>query len=132
MNANPSKTCFVISPIGEADSQIYKEFDFFLKKAIKPAVEKSGYGFEVIRADEILRPGLIINDILEQISSAFIVIADLTNQNPNVFYELGVRHALSPRTILIARSIKDIPSDLTGNRAISYDISPGNPQNLDN
>src|SRR5439155_4691700 len=48
---------------------------------------------------------------------------DLTGQNPNVFYELGVRHALHPRTILIAQSLDDIPSDLREYRTIVYDTS---------
>jgi hypothetical protein len=51
------------------------------------------------------------------------VIADLTDKNPNVFYELGVRHALRPRTILIAQSLDDIPSDLREYRTIVYDTS---------
>ena len=98
----PPKTCFVISPIGSDGSDIYKKFKEVLDYIIKPAVEESGYGLTVIRADDIKQSGSIIKDILQSLLNAHVVIADLTNQNPNVFYELGVRHALRPRTILIA------------------------------
>lgn len=115
--------CFVISPIGKEGTDIHREFKEVLDYIIKPAFEESGYNHKVIRADEIDRSGSFIKDILESIYSSHIVIADLTGQNPNVFYELGVRHSLRPRTILIAQNIDDIPSDLREYRTIIYDTS---------
>jgi hypothetical protein len=58
--------------------------------------------------------------VLEYLAQAYLVVVDLTGQNANVFYELGVRHALSPRTILIARSTNDIPADLREYRTLIY------------
>lgn len=115
--------CFVISPIGKEGTDIHREFKEVLDYIIKPAFEESGYNHKVIRADEIDRSGSFIKDILESLYSSHIVIADLTGQNPNVFYELGVRHSLRPRTILIAQNIDDIPSDLREYRTIIYDTT---------
>ncbi len=115
--------CFVISPIGKQGTEIHTLFKEVLEYVIKAAVKASGYDLQVLRADDIDRAGSFIKDILDSLSSSYVVIADLTNQNPNVFYELGVRHALSPRTILIAQSIDDIPSDLREYRTIVYETS---------
>ena len=94
--------CFVISPIGGSGTEQHARFKDVLEYVIKAAVKASGYHLEVLRADDIDRAGSFIRDILEQLYTSYLVIADLTEQNPNVFYELGVRHALSPRTLLIA------------------------------
>jgi hypothetical protein len=116
-------TCFVISPIGKPGTERHTKFKEVLDYTIKTAVKTSGYNLQVLRADDIDRAGSFIKDILESVYGSYVVIADLTEQNPNVFYELGVRHALSPRTILIAQSIDDIPSDLREYRTIVYDTS---------
>lgn len=116
-------TCFVVSPIGAPGTPQYAKFKDVLDYVIKPAVENSGFRFEVVRADDIDRAGSFIKDILQNLYESHIVIADLTGQNPNVFYELGVRHALSARTIMIAQSVDDIPSDLREYRTIVYDTS---------
>jgi hypothetical protein len=116
-------TCFVISPIGKEGTQEHSKFKDVFEYIIKKAVKESGYELRVARADDINRTGSFIKDILENIHSSFVVIADLTGQNPNVFYELGVRHCLAPRTILIAQSLDDIPTDLREYRTIVYDTS---------
>ncbi|MCL5807480.1 MAG: hypothetical protein M1418_02805 [Deltaproteobacteria bacterium] len=116
-------TCFVISPIGKPGTEKHTQFKEILDYIIKAAVKASGYNLQVLRADDIDRAGSFIKDILESLYGSYVVIADLTEQNPNVFYELGVRHALSPRTILIAQSVDDIPSDLREYRTIVYDTS---------
>lgn len=117
------KVCFVVSPIGQEGTETYQKFRDAYDYVIKSAVKDAGYQLQILRADEINRTGSFIKDILESLFSAFLVIADLTDQNPNVFYELGVRHALCPRTILIAQSVDDIPSDLREYRTIVYDTS---------
>lgn len=116
-------TCFVISPIGKPGTERHTKFKEVLDYIIKAAVKASDYNLQVLRADDIDRAGSFINDILESLYGSYVVIADLTEQNPNVFYELGVRHALSPRTILIAQSLDDIPSDLREYRTIVYNTS---------
>ncbi len=86
---------------------------------IKDAVEEARLGYQCERSK--IRGGLIIKDILDNLYKADLVIADLTDQNPNVFYELGVRHTLSNKTILIAQDISYIPSDLHGYGIIVYE-----------
>lgn len=121
--SHQSKICFVISPIGAEGSGLNMKFREILDLVIKPAVEASGHSLQVIRADDIQRPGSFVKDILSKLLNAYVVIADLTHKNANVFYELGVRHALSPRTILIAQSMEDVPSDLREYRTIIYEPS---------
>ena len=86
---------------------------------IKPAVEKSGFNYECSRADLVI--GNIIKNILDRLNKSDVVIADLTDRNPNVFYELGVRHALRNATILISQNIDDIPFDLRQFATVHYD-----------
>ena len=122
-NKRNKNTCFLISPIGKEGTEIHTQFKDAYEYVIKPAIKNTGYDLEIVRADEIDRSGSFIKDILCSLLDSFIVIADLTNQNPNVFYELGVRHALSPRTIMIAQTIDDVPSDRREYRTIVYDNS---------
>src|SRR5262245_37186897 len=119
-----SRQCFVVSPIGEHGTERFETFRRVLDRLIRPAIEESSIGLQVIRADEIHRPGSFIRDVLEYLAQAYLVVVDLTGQNANVFYELGVRHALSPRTILIARATTDIPADLREYRTLIYADTP--------
>lgn len=86
------KSCFVISPIGEPDSDTRKRADQILKHVVKPAVAECGY--TAVRADEIDKPGIITSQVIQRVVTDPLVIADLTERNPNVFYELAIRHAL--------------------------------------
>ena len=87
-NESSQYTCFVISPIGKQGTEKYSQFKDVLEYIIKAAVKASGYTLEVLRADDIDRAGSFIKDILDSLYSSYVVIADLTDQNPNVFYEL--------------------------------------------
>ncbi len=122
------RDCFVVSPIGEQGTARFETFRRVLDHLIRPAVEESVLGLRVIRADEIHRPGSFIRDVLEYLAGAYLVIVDLTGQNANVFYELGVRHALSPRTILIAHETADLPADLREYRTLMYSDAPGSDE----
>lgn len=72
----------------------------------------------------------ILKDIVEGIANADVVIADLTDQNPNVFYELGLAHAMNKKTIIITQSIADIPFDLKSYRAKEYSVKFNEIQQL--
>jgi nucleoside 2-deoxyribosyltransferase len=85
---------------------------------IKPAVVGTRLGFTCERSKP--RTGNLIRDILNELNRADVVIADLTDMNPNVFYELGVRHTLRNRTILIAQDMRYVPSDLRSYWVIIY------------
>lgn len=116
-----SKTCFVISPIGEPDSEIRERSDQMLKHVIRPSVESNGY--EAVRADEIAEPGLITSQVIEHVVESPLVIADLTGSNANVFYELAVRHASQKPIIQLIQRGESIPFDVAGTRTIQIDLS---------
>ena len=71
--------------------------------------------------DDLSRPGSITNDIVEGIIDADIIIADLTSQSPNVFYELGIAHAVGNKTIMVSQRIEDVPFDIANYRVILYE-----------
>ena len=104
------KKCFVIMPFSETDSLAERKWTEIFEHIIQPAVEDCGLGHECGRYE--FRRANIIKDILQELNSAHVVIADLTDGNSNVLWELGVRHTLSKRTILIAQDKKFLPSDL--------------------
>ena len=82
-----------------------------------------------VRADDIFAPGPIINDILRSIQESDYIIADLTEQNPNVYYELGLAHASGKPVILITQNIDSLPFDLRHQRIIEYsDTAAGGAQ----
>lgn len=94
-------------------------FDVYYKDIFCPAIEQSG--LEPHRADDLFRPSAIIADIWDYTKRAKIMLADLTGKNPNVFYELGLAHALSKPVILLTESLDDVPFDLKALRIIEYD-----------
>src|SRR5690349_23800137 len=122
--------CFVIMPIGDpSNDETSRRFEHIYTHWIKTAVEElhpisGATQITCHRADKDTRPGDIITQVIESLSDADIVIADLTGRNPNVFYELGVRHALRNGTILLAQDINDVPFDLRGQRTIHYRYDP--------
>ena len=101
------KACFVISPIGLPDSDTKKRSDQVLKHIIKPAVNACGY--TATRADEMSEPGLITSQVIQRIVDDPLVVADLTESNPNVFYEMALRHAVKkPLVQLIAKGERSV------------------------
>lgn len=104
---------FVIMPFDEEFTPVYDD-------VIRPVLEK--VGFHVERADDIESQQSILKDIIERIHSSKIIVADLTTTNPNVFYELGLAHALKKSVILIAQSVEEIPFDLRSQRLLKYDV----------
>ena len=109
MTDKPS--AFLIMPFDE-------EFDVVYTGFIKPVLE--GSGFSVDRADDIESQQNILRDVLEKIDQSDLIVADLTSANPNVFYELGLAHALKKPVILITQSIDDVPFDLKSYRLLEY------------
>ena len=110
------KNCFVIAPIGESDSDTRKRSDQVLKHVIMPAVASLGY--EAVRADQIEKPGIITSQVIQHIINDSLVIADLTEYNPNVFYELAIRHALRKPFIHLIQEGERIPFDVANTRTV--------------
>jgi hypothetical protein len=116
-----AKTCFVVSPIGEEGTAVRKHADQVLKHIVKPVVEPLGY--RVVRADDVPEPGMITNQIVEMLIDADLVVADLTGHNPNVFYELALRHGLMKPVVQMIKASERLPFDVAGARAIFFDLS---------
>ncbi|MCA6364894.1 MAG: hypothetical protein IM638_17820 [Bacteroidetes bacterium] len=114
-------TCFYISPIGAEDTEYRKHSDLFLESIIRPALVE--FGLNVIRADQIEKPGIISNQVIENIFKSKLVIADLSFHNPNVFYELALRHVSRLPTVQIIRKNDQIPFDLSHTRTIIIDTT---------
>ncbi|MDB6004158.1 MAG: hypothetical protein JWR15_1145 [Prosthecobacter sp.] len=111
----PTDTCFVMMPFGGNIGTYYE-------KIYKPAIEKTG--LKPVRADnEIFGTGKIIDQICQGITAAKVLVAELTTRNPNVFYELGLAHALQKPVVLIAAEKNDVPFDLQHIRVIYYDLT---------
>ena len=115
---NNKKKCFVLMPFSKAYSLTKEQWTEIFEHKIKPAVEESGFGYACERYE--FRRANITKDILQELNTAHLVLADLTGSNPNVLWELGARHTLSKRTILIAQDKKFLPSDLQDYPIITY------------
>lgn len=113
--------CFYITPIGEEESEIRKHSDLMLENIVAPALEE--FGLNVVRADKISKPGMITKQILNYITKSKLVIADLSFHNPNVFYELAIRHMRGLPTVHLIRSADSVPFDISGFRTIKLDMT---------
>jgi O-acetyl-ADP-ribose deacetylase (regulator of RNase III) len=116
------RTCFVVMPFGEKKDMDGQDIDFddiyrfFFKKAVEDL------GIECVRCDEIEEAGSIHEKMFEHIYHADIVVCDITTLNANVYYELGIRHALAKGvTLLIRRRGTTIPFNIQGLQVVEYD-----------
>lgn len=108
-------SCFVMMPFAPPIGGYYD-------KIYDPAIRKAG--LTPIRADaDIFGTGKIMDQIWSGINSAKILVAELTNRNPNVFYELGLAHALRKPVVLVASDKADVPFDLQHIRVIYYEMT---------
>jgi hypothetical protein len=112
------KTCFIIAPIGAPDSTTRKRSDDLIKFIINPVVEALHY--TPIRADKIAESGMIGKQVIQRILKSSLVIADLTERNPNVFYELAIRHIVRGALVHMIKQGEDLPFDIAAMRAIEY------------
>jgi hypothetical protein len=113
---NFDKICFYITPIGEENSEERRHSDFLMEYIIKPAVKE--FELTVVRADQMGKPGMIGKQVIEHILKSRLVIADLSFHNPNVFYELSLRHATRLPTVQVKRTVDKLPFDLNQYRTI--------------
>lgn len=114
-------TCFYISPIGAADSEYRQHSDLFMGTLIEPAV--ASFGLSLVRADQIDKPGMITKQIMEFLVKARLVIVDMSYHNPNVFYELAIRHMMRLPIVQIVRKADTIPFDVNQMRTVIIDTS---------
>ena len=116
----PTKTCFVVAPIGEEGSEIRKRSDKVLRileRSLAP------FGYAPIRSDRIAEPGMISHKMIQLLVEAPLVVADLTGANPNVYYELAIRHAVGKAIIQLIAKGEKVPFDVGDMRTIAIDTS---------
>lgn len=106
-------SCFVMMPFADPLGGYYAS-------VYKPAIEKAG--LKAVRADdEIFATGKIIDQVWRGIHGAKVLVAELTTRNANVFYELGLAHALQKPVVLVSRNEEDVPFDIRHVRVIYYE-----------
>ncbi|MBS0552135.1 MAG: tetratricopeptide repeat protein, partial [Proteobacteria bacterium] len=119
---------FVAMPFGTKPGPDGQPIDFnrVYDDYIAPALADAG--FEVIRADREQRAGDIRTDMFQELLMSDLVVADLTLDNPNVWYELGVRHALRKRGVILVQGPRPTqPFDLYTDRKLHYALKDGAP-----
>jgi hypothetical protein len=109
------QSCFVMMPFADPHGLYYE-------KVYAPAIEKAG--LRPVRADaSIFGTGKIMDQVWSGINAATVLVAELTTKNPNVFYELGLAHALKKPVVLVSSNEDDVPFDLKHIRVIYYDVN---------
>jgi len=112
------KECFVIMPITDRDPYDPGHFQIVYEHLIKPACLKAG--FSPIRADDVKNTNFIVKDILTRLLNSPMAICDLSGQNPNVLFELGIRQAFNKPVTLIKDAITPRIFDIDGLRCLDY------------
>lgn len=123
--ASAAPLCFVLMPFGRKPGEggVIVDFDAVYRDVIAPAIADAG--LEPLRADEEVVGGIIHKPMFERLILCEFAVADLTTANANVFYELGVRHAIRPRsTVLFFAEGGRLPFDVAPLRALPYRLAP--------
>lgn len=116
-----SDVCFLVSPIGAEGSEHRKHANLVLGSLIEPALQ--GLGLRLVRADKISKPGMITAQVIDHIVRSPLVVADLSFGNPNVFYELALRHASRRPVVQVIRTGDHLPFDVGQFRTVAVDMT---------
>ena len=106
---------FVLMPFKDDMVPVYEDH-------IKPTC--ASMGLTVRRADDFFTADSVVQDIWQAIAGARLIVADCTDRNPNVFYEIGLAHTIGKPTVLLTQRAEDIPFDLRHLRYIEYQLTP--------
>lgn len=112
--------CFFIAPIGDEGGEIRRRSDGVRDWVVRPAAEAAA-GLQTVRADDVGKPGQITAQAVQHCLKAKAAVADLTGGNPNVYYELSVRHGAQLPVVLIAQDGTKLPFDISQSRVIFFD-----------
>jgi hypothetical protein len=111
----PPADIFVLMPFADQLRPVFEDH-------MKPTAQR--LDMSIARADDFFSTEAIVQDIWAAINQARFIVADCTGRNPNVFYELGLAHAVGKRTVLITQAMDDVPFDLRHRRCIEYKYTP--------
>lgn len=114
-----TKKCFYITPIGDKSSEQYSKLEGLKENVLKPVLETRGFKLEVAHTIDSL--GSINDQIFDRIVSSELVIVNLTGLNPNVMYELAVRHSFGKPCVMICEYGTKLPFDLSNDRTIFFE-----------
>lgn len=120
--------CFIITPIGNAKSETREKADGIIRTIIKPILNE--LGIEPVVPHESNEPGSITSEIINEIVYDKLVIANLTGLNPNVMYELAIRHSFAKPVVCIFEKGTILPFDIKDDRAIEYENSIAGVEDL--
>lgn len=115
------RTCFYISAIDIEGSERRKHSDLFLSSIVEPAL--GTFDLDLVRSDRIGQGGMITSQIIEHLLRSKLVIADLSYHNPNVFYEMAIRHFSKLPIVQICRKVDPLPFDVSQVRTVSIDTT---------
>ncbi|MDE6388348.1 MAG: hypothetical protein K2L82_11155 [Lachnospiraceae bacterium] len=121
------KVCFVITPIGDNNSDIRRHIDGIIDQAIEPAL---GEKYDIEVAHRKYEIGSINDRVIRSVLDSDLVIANLTNTNPNVMYELAVRYSFGKPAIVIAEKGTKLPFDVIDENTIFYVNDPAGANEL--
>ena len=133
MTSKPPRqlACYVSMPFGRKTLPDGQELDFdrIYAEGIRPALQSAG--LSGVRADGLVTRASIHKATLEAVLRSEFMVADITGTNPNVLYELGIRHAVAPRaTVIVASRNTSIPFDLTHLRVVRYETADATLGNM--
>lgn len=125
--AKDKKVCFVITPIGDNNSEIRRHIDGIIDQAIEPAL---GEKYEIVVAHRKYEIGSINDRVIKSVFESDLVIANLTNTNPNVMFELAIRYSFGKPAIVIAEKGTKLPFDVIDENTIFYINDPAGANEL--